>query len=180
MPYKDPEVRKRKNKERRQANLEKYNEKMRSWRAANPERTKEINRLSRKNTPNTRKNYYALHSAKIIERVRRCRVNRFEQYLVRRIAKKASLLGIDFDLDESDIFIPEVCPALGIPLIKDGHGQRDDIPSLDRVDSRLGYVKGNVQIISMKANRIKNDATYEELEKVALFLKSRSQNARHS
>jgi hypothetical protein len=62
--------------------------------------------------------------------------------------------------------IPGVCPILGIPIVIDGKGQRDDCPSADRRIPELGYVKGNVRIVSMKANRIKNNATLEELEKI--------------
>ena len=39
-------------------------------------------------------------------------------------------------------------------------------PSLDRIRLELGYVKGNVRVISGRANLLKNDATIEELEAV--------------
>ena len=41
-----------------------------------------------------------------------------------------------------------------------------DRPSLDRIDGAKGYVKGNVRVISHRANMLKNDATIEELELV--------------
>lgn len=63
------------------------------------------------------------------------------------------------------------CPVFGFPL--DWSCQRDNggkslpnSPSLDRIDPERGYVKGNVWIISHRANRIKNDATHEELKLV--------------
>jgi hypothetical protein len=44
-----------------------------------------------------------------------------------------------------------------------------DSATVDRIDSRLGYVPGNVIVVSCKANRIKNDATVEEMYRVAFF-----------
>lgn len=44
--------------------------------------------------------------------------------------------------------------------------------SLDRIDSSKGYIKGNVWVIPFKANRIKSDATLEELELIAKNLKN--------
>ncbi len=83
----------------------------------------------------------------------------------RRRAKDACL---DFNIAEDDISIPARCPYLSIPLAvtqykNNGLGKNQAAPSLDRVDSRLGYVRGNVEVISFRANRIKNDSTYEEL-----------------
>ena len=57
--------------------------------------------------------------------------------------------------------IPDVCPVLGIPLDQDpkGKGERsDNSPSLDKFIPSLGYVKGNIHIISWRANHLKNDA----------------------
>jgi hypothetical protein len=47
--------------------------------------------------------------------------------------------------------------------------QNDFSPSIDRIIPSLGYVRGNVVIVSMRANRIKTDATDAELRRVAKF-----------
>ena len=39
--------------------------------------------------------------------------------------------------------------------------------TVDRIDSSLGYVKGNVWVVSYRANAIKRDATPEELRRIA-------------
>jgi hypothetical protein len=75
--------------------------------------------------------------------------------------------GLQFNLEPFDICIPEFCPVLGIRIERNTkQGPSDCSPSLDRVFPERGYVKGNIRIISQRANRIKNDATAEELEKV--------------
>lgn len=81
--------------------------------------------------------------------------------------------GIPFNISEEDIEIPETCPVLHIPIKRNkGSGWHNDSPSLDRIDNNLGYTKGNVRVISNRANRIKCDATFEELELVYLDARS--------
>lgn len=65
--------------------------------------------------------------------------------------------------------LPDICPVLGITLdyCSGNILNRDASPSIDRIDSKLGYTVDNVHIISFKANRIKNDATPTELRMVA-------------
>ena len=87
--------------------------------------------------------------------------------------KRALKKGFDFDLEVGDIpEIPKTCPVLGIEIKSNTtHKPLDSSPSLDRIDSKNGYIKGNVQIISNRANRIKSDATIDELQKIINFLK---------
>jgi len=44
-----------------------------------------------------------------------------------------------------------------------GHGYLDSNSSIDRIVPELGYIKGNVQVISRLANQTKNSATKEQL-----------------
>lgn len=94
--------------------------------------------------------------------------------LSRRITAKrnnAKQRGIEFNLTPSDLYpLPERCPVLDIPLnYDDTRGGTDNAMSIDRVDPALGYVKGNIVLVSQRANRIKNDATVDELLKIAAF-----------
>lgn len=82
--------------------------------------------------------------------------------------KRARIVGVPFDLDVTDIEIPARCPVLGMPLtLHHGRrGPRDSSPTLDRVVPSLGYVRGNVIVVSWRANRLKSDATMEELSRI--------------
>ncbi len=84
---------------------------------------------------------------------------------------RAKYRGIPFSISLDDIKIPKRCPLLGLPLRPAHKGFQPNSPSIDRKDCRKGYVKGNVWIISFRANRIKTDATLEELEKLVKNLR---------
>jgi len=47
-------------------------------------------------------------------------------------------------------------------------------PSLDKIIPSLGYVVGNVQWLSKKANGMKQDASFQELEKFAKWVLKQS------
>lgn len=82
--------------------------------------------------------------------------------LFRWARDRAARRGIQFTIDREDIVIPAHCPVLKIPM---------DRPSLDRINPDRGYVPGNVQVISFRANTLKNNATREELAKVLAYMK---------
>lgn len=92
---------------------------------------------------------------------------RREYFHLKSIKYRAKCKGLDFDLDESDLVVPEVCPLLGIPLQRGSREASPNSPTVDRIDPKRGYVKGNVWVISRKANSIKQDATVEEIRAVA-------------
>lgn len=85
--------------------------------------------------------------------------------MLRSAKHRAKKNGLPFNLELSDLVMPDVCPVLGMPLVSNagtGHA-RNDSPSLDKIVPELGYVKGNVQIISNLANVMKHDATPEQM-----------------
>jgi hypothetical protein len=76
-----------------------------------------------------------------------------------------------WDISIHDIEFPVVCPMLGIVINWFSVGGRDESsPSLDRLNSSIGYVKGNVVVCSWRANRLKNNGTAAELRRIADFL----------
>ena len=83
--------------------------------------------------------------------------------------KRAKKAGIHFDITSDDIVIPEICPVLGIPLMIGGRGNGSS-PSLDRLVPDLGYVPDNIRVISYRANRIKGNATAEELRAIVDYI----------
>jgi hypothetical protein len=75
-------------------------------------------------------------------------------------AKKNNCL---FSIVSEDIILVKNCPILGIPLEYNNNKMSDNSPSIDKINPRLGYVVGNIQIISMLANKMKSSATPEQL-----------------
>jgi hypothetical protein len=72
----------------------------------------------------------------------------------------------EFNIDATDLVLPELCPYLGTEFEQrdsDGKLILQTCYSIDRIDSSKGYVKGNVQVLSVKANRMKSDATISDM-----------------
>lgn len=93
-----------------------------------------------------------------------------EQAMLNRSKSRAKQKGFEHNIELNDIKIPDNCPLLGIPLIKGKKSVQENSPTLDRIDSSKGYIKGNVWVISYKANTIKSNATPEELLRIATNL----------
>jgi hypothetical protein len=89
---------------------------------------------------------------------------------------RAKKKGYEFDLDISDIIIPKICPILEVPIVIGDKNGYEYTPSIDRIDNSKGYVKGNIQIISKKANSMKNSASPEELLKFAEWVTKELRN----
>lgn len=90
-----------------------------------------------------------------------------------RAKNRAKMGNIPFTITREDFEIPEFCPIFPHLRLEfaDGRERPDNIPTLDRIIPELGYVKGNVRVISMRANRLKSDAKVEELEAIVRYIK---------
>lgn len=76
--------------------------------------------------------------------------------------------GIEFNIQPEDLTIPDHCPVLGIPIARFLGIGNPRTASIDRIDPKKGYLRGNVRIISWLANRLKSDCDNPEiLRKIA-------------
>ena len=143
-----------------QDNKEKYIK----YRQDNKEKLAANNKKYRQDNKEKYIKYRQDNREKRIEYRKKYRQDNKEKLIVRRAKTRANKNSVPFDIDED--YIKKIWPKHNIcPIfkIKFERGNLDQSPSLDRIIPKLGYVKGNVQIMSHKANRIKNNATFEEL-----------------
>lgn len=91
------------------------------------------------------------------------------QRVLHRLKNRAASKNIPFDLKVEDIIVPEKCPILGIELKWSTTGCNPNSPSVDRIDSKKGYTKDNIIVISNRANFLKRDASLEEMRAIVNF-----------
>jgi hypothetical protein len=196
MPHADPEVRAEYRKQYYLANKEKLLERQKEYhketadkRAAAGKaryerkkteiqekqklyRTKHRDKLNSYAKAYTQQNREMLR-AKAKARHQATKTTHAKQKLVSGAVNRGKQNGLYSDLVVSDLVWPDVCPVLGIHLTYNGQrGDRDTRASLDRRDPAIGYTKENVRVISMRANRIKSDATIEELQKIIAYMET--------
>jgi hypothetical protein len=112
--------------------------------------------------------YYEANKEKVIDRSAayyEANKENKEKRMLSRAKGRAKRKNLPFNLEVEDVVIPAVCPVLGINLestISAKGIPQDTSPSLDRIIPELGYVKGNVRVISLRANLLKSNATFEE------------------
>jgi hypothetical protein len=101
---------------------------------------------------------------RINEYSKKYRKNNIQKSLFYSAKSRAKENNLDFDIELSDIIVPLVCPVLGIEISTSK--EKNNSPSLDKIIPSLGYTRGNVRVISWRANWIKNNMTPEEVEKL--------------
>ena len=93
-----------------------------------------------------------------------------EYFLWASAKQRAKHQKLPFTIEVKDIIIPKTCPVLGIQISTETtKGFIDNAASIDKIIPILGYVPGNIIVVSYRANKIKTNATFEELRKVADF-----------
>ncbi len=86
------------------------------------------------------------------------RTEHWEEEKVKKIRIRAKKKNFPFNLEPSDLLpLPKFCPMFGILLDYSGGPDKRSRASVDRIKPELGYVKGNVRIISTSANYAKLD-----------------------
>jgi hypothetical protein len=103
------------------------------------------------------------------EKRRESYIRNFVTEMLTRAKYRAEKNNLEFNLTREDINLPEFCPVFGIKI--DFENQHSS-PALDRVDNEKGYIKGNVRIISNRANRLKNNGTIEEFQQIIEYMKN--------
>lgn len=96
------------------------------------------------------------------------------EHMLRRAKTRSTRKGFDFNLTIDDIKpLPKYCPIFNIPLRISIVPQDPNAYSLDRIDNKLGYIKGNVIVMSYLANRLKNNGTAKQHEQIAAWMRSK-------
>ena len=93
-----------------------------------------------------------------------------ERCLFNSAKARAKRYGLPFTIELSDIVIPLQCPIFGIRLCPSDVCPTDYSPSLDRIDNTKGYEKGNVAVISHKANTLKSELTLDTIERLRRYI----------
>lgn len=144
------------------------NAEVKAWRAAHLKECREYGRKKYRKNP-----------AACLLAVKRWVKRNYEKKLLQSARDTSKVRGWVCNLTIEDIRIPDVCPLLGIQLDRLAEPRSPNLPSIDRIDSRNGYVKGNVWVISWRANRIKSDATPLEIQRMAEGMRVLS-NSKHT
>ena len=117
------------------------------------------------------KRFYAENRERLVEKQAAQYRAKLPSYLFYAAKARAKQFGIPFSIEKEDIIIPRVCPVFGTTFEV---GNKELAPSVDKIDPSKGYVPGNIAVISMRANRLKNNATLGDLEKLVAYLKART------
>lgn len=83
--------------------------------------------------------------------------------------QRAKKKGLEFSITMDDITIPSLCPVLGIPISMGKKSRVDGSPSIDRINNNMGYIRGNILVVSWRANKLKSDSTQEERKRLMDF-----------
>lgn len=150
------------------ANREMQIQKTRDW------ENKQENFKEKKNEQ--QKKRYRANPEKHAARERQYKNKKPWRYLLYNARRRAVAKNLPINITEE--YVKElfdacngICPILGIKMETHTGKVQDNSYTLDRVIPEKGYVKGNVAIISHRANSIKRDANLKELIQLVKWMK---------
>ena len=108
------------------------------------------------------------------------RVTRIMNYASKQGVKVGFKSVSEFAQYARDI-APERCPVFGFKLTVGTRWDHRHSPSIDKIIPSKGYVRGNIQVISMMANTMKQNATPKQLEQFANWVvQNKSKRKEHN
>jgi hypothetical protein len=119
-------------------------------------------KIMTKNRKDYDKEYYIKNRDRILNRKKNDRWND----RIKHAKARANKMGFDFNLDREflDSIATEYCPILNLKLsYTENTVIQDNSATIDRIDNTKGYTKDNIQILSYLANRMKSNASDNEL-----------------
>ena len=119
------------------------------------------------------------YCSECVNKINKSRYNRYKKespfkLKASRARQRAAAQGLPFDLDEEylESLWTGICPVFDQPIVIYDSDRSDPwAAELDKFIPELGYVKGNVNFLSRKANRLKNNMVFEELIKLMEWMK---------
>lgn len=127
---------------------EKAREYNRKWRAKNKERLTKA-----------QKEYAIANRQLFRDASKRFAIRNPEKAMLNTSRQNARKKRQEHSITLKDIVIPDKCPVFNVPFERG----TERTASIDRIDNSKGYVPGNIQIISKRANMMKYDANIPEL-----------------
>lgn len=111
---------------------------------------------------------YARENAQVYKKMRQ----NIPYYLLKSAKYRAKVNNIEINLTTEDIIIPQRCPILGIEMMVNDNKPADNSFSLDRIDYSKGYIKGNVEVISHRANALKRNGSLTEFRMILEYMRN--------
>lgn len=111
--------------------------------------------------------YYLANKQKILANKKKDKISG----ILRHSKKRAEERGIEHSITREHLqeILTEVCPVFGSKFSSEGR-ITDESMTLDRIDNSVGYVPGNVMFLSYKANRMKSNASKDDLIAFARYV----------